>query len=61
MVFVFRSVAARYCFVEFADDVSARQALESLNNQTIPGTSGVCITNQPFDLAMAPVTAGQKI
>jgi hypothetical protein len=41
MVFVFRSVAARYCFVEFADDVSARQALESLNNQTIPGTSGV--------------------
>ena len=54
-------MAARYCFVEFADDVSARQALETLNNQTIPGTSGVCNTNQPFDLAMAPVTSGQKI
>ena len=40
--FIFRSsLAARYCFVEFNDDNVAHQALESLNGQTIPGTSGV--------------------
>lgn len=41
VVSFFSSLAARYSFVEFNDDNVARQALESLNGQTIPGTSGV--------------------
>lgn len=36
-------LVARYCFVEFSDGNAARQALETLNSQLIPGTSGVCI------------------
>lgn len=36
-------LVARYCFVEFSDGNAARQALEMLNSQLIPGTNGVCI------------------
>ena len=36
-------LVARYCFIEFNDSSAARQALESLNSQPIPGTNGVCL------------------
>lgn len=34
-------VMARYCFLEFNDAIVTKQILERLNNQPLPGTSGV--------------------
>lgn len=40
---------AQYCFLEFDELSTARNVLETLNNQIIPGTNGV--TNMQYEVA----------
>lgn len=64
-LYISNRLVARYCFVEFNDAIAARQALERLNGQFIPGTSAVsgsytCLTAL-LNLLSCPPTKGQEV